>query len=149
MNIKNQKGVTLTELVVYITVMLAVLGVMTSISSFFYNNLGIVKESAKYSAQFDSFNSYITVDIKNNKDVVVKNKTLIFEDGTTYVYNEADEGIYRGNQKIATNVKTFNVSKKTITINNVDKNILTVQIIIGNSSKTLFNRTIDYTLKYW
>ena len=33
--------------------------------------------------------------------------------------------------------------------NNVDKNILTVQIIIGNSSKTLFNRTIDYTLKYW
>lgn len=149
MNIKNQKGVTLTELVVYITVMLAVLGVMTSISSFFYNNLGIVKESAKYSAQFDSFNSYITVDIKNNKDVVVKNKTLIFEDGTTYVYNEADEGIYRGNQKIATNVKTFNVSKKRITINNVDKNILTVQIIIGNSSKTLFNRTIDYTLKYW
>lgn len=149
MNIKNQKGVTLTELVVYITVMLAVLGVMTSISSFFYNNLGIVKESAKYSAQFDSFNSYITVDIKNNKDVVVKNKTLIFKDGTTYVYNEADEGIYRGNQKIATNVKTFNVSKKTITINNVDKNILTVQIIIGNSSKTLFNRTIDYTLKYW
>ena len=149
MNIKNQKGVTLTELVVYITVMLAVLGVMTSISSFFYNNLGIVKESAKYSAQFDSFNSYITVDIKNNKDVVVKNKTLIFEDGTTYVYNEADEGIYRGNQKIATNVKTFNVSKKTITINNVDKNILTVQIIIGNSSKTLSNRTIDYTLKYW
>ena len=149
MNIKNQKGVTLTELVVYITVMLAVLGVMTSISSFFYNNLGIVKESAKYSAQFDSFNSYITVDIKNNKDVVVKNETLIFEDGTTYVYNEADEGIYRGNQKIATNVKTFNVSKKTITINNVDKNILTVQIIIGNSSKTLFNRTIDYTLKYW
>ena len=149
MNIKNQKGVTLTELVVYITVMLAVLGVMTSISSFFYNNLGIVKESAKYSAQFDSFNSYITVDIKNNKDVVVKNKTLIFEDGTTYVYNEADEGIYRGNQKIATNVKTFNVSKKTITINNVDKNILTVQIIIGNSSKTLFNRTINYTLKYW
>lgn len=149
MNIKNQKGVTLTELVVYITVMLAVLGVMDSISSFFYNNLGIVKESAKHSAQFDSFNSYITVDIKNNKDVVVKNKTLIFEDGTTYVYNEADEGIYRGNQKIATNVKTFNVSKKTITINNVDKNILTVQIIIGNSSKTLFNRTIDYTLKYW
>lgn len=149
MNIKNQKGVTLTELVVYITVMLAVLGVMASVSSFFYNNLGIVKESAKYSAQFDSFNSYITVDIKNNKDVVVKNKTLIFEDGTTYVYNEADEGIYRGNQKIATNVKTFNVSKKTITINNVDKNILTVQIIIGNSSKTLFNRTIDYTLKYW
>lgn len=149
MNIKNQKGVTLTELVVYITVMLAVLGVMASVSSFFYNNLGIVKESAKYSAQFDSFNSYITVDIKNNKDVVVKNKTLIFEDGTTYVYNEADEGIYRGNQKIATNVKTFNVSKKTITINNVDKNILIVQIIIGNSSKTLFNRTIDYTLKYW
>ena len=50
---------------------------------------------------------------------------------------------------LLTNVKTFNVSKKTITINNVDKNILTVQIIIGNSSKTLFNRTIDYTLKYW
>ena len=146
---KSERGVTLTELAVYITVMLMILAIMTTVSTFFYNNLGILKGSAQYAAQFDSFNSYLTVDVKSNSDVIVKNNTIIFENGTTYVYNEADEGVCRENQKIATNVKSFNISKRTITVNNVEKNILRVNIIIGNSSKTLFNKTIDYTLKYW
>ena len=146
---KEESGVTLTELSVYIVVMILVLGIMTTISSFFYDNIDVVKESAQYAAQFDSFNSYFTVDVKENSDVNVSDKTIIFENGITYVYNESDEGIYRGNQKVATNVKAFNVSKRTITVNNVDKNIVSVNVIIGNSTQTLFNKTIDYTLKYW
>ena len=43
----------------------------------------------------------------------------------------------------------YNIFKKTITINNVDKDILTIHIIIGNSTKTLMDKQIDYTLKYW
>ena len=147
---RKENGVTLTELAVYIAVMLIILGIMTTVSTFFYGNLGVLRDSAQYAAQFDSFNGYFTVDVKQNSDVILKNNnTIIFEDGTTYVYNETDEGIYRGNQKVATNVKLFNVSKRTITVNNVEKNILRINIIIGNGAKTLFNKTIDYTLKYW
>ena len=36
-----------------------------------------------------------------------------------------------------------------IVIDNVDKEILTINIIIGDSNKNLINKQIDYTLKYW
>ncbi len=147
MNVKNQKGITLTALIIYITAMLMVVGILASISSFFHGNLGILKKSANYAAQFDIFNSYMIGDVKNNKDVKVDGYTVIFEDGTTYVYE--GNSLYRGQEEVATNVTDFEVSKKTITINNVDKNILRIKLTLGNSSKTLFNKNIDYTLKYW
>ena len=148
-NLKSEKGITLTTLVVYIIVMLIVVGIMSTISTFFYKNLGIVRDSAKYASEFDKFNSYIVKDVKNNTDFKIDDNIITFEDGTTYVYNAEDEGLYRGKMKIATNVKSFSASKKTIFINSVNKQILTVNIIIGNSSKNLINKQIDYTLKYW
>lgn len=150
-NLKSEKGVTLISLTVYIIAMLVVLGIMQTISSFFYGNLNSIQDSAKYASEFDRFNGYIVTDVKSNTRVNANStsKTIIFEDGTTYVYNQEDESIYRGQTKIATHVKGFEVSKKTITINNVDKDILTVKIIIGNSTKNLLNKQIDYTLKYW
>lgn len=150
-SLKSEKGITLTSLVIYIIVISIVVGVMATISTFFYSNLDVVRDSAKYASEFDKFNSYIVKDVKNNKKVNVDNSagTIIFEDGTTYMYNENDKGIYRGKTKIATHVEGFSCSKKTITVNNVDKEILTVKIIIGNSNKTLLNKQIDYTLKYW
>lgn len=150
-NLKSENGITLTALVIYILVLSIVMGIMASISNFFYGNLGLVKDSAKYAGEFDKINSNLIVDVKANNHVVVNNdeKTIIFEDGTTYKYTAEDEGLYRGNNRIATNVKVFNISKKTIVVNSVEKDILTVNIIIGNSSKNLINKKIDYTLKYW
>ena len=150
-NLKSEKGITLMTLTVYIIVMLIIVGIVATISTFFYDNLDVVKDSAKYSSEFDKFNSSLISDVKSNKHVNVdpNNKIIIFEDGTTYKYNNSDEGIYRGQSKIASHVKYFTVSKKTIVIDNVDKEILTIKIIIGDSDKTLINKSIDYTLKYW
>lgn len=148
---KSEKGITLMALTTYIIVMLIVVGIVATVSTFFYGNLNIVKDSAKYSCEFDKFNSSIISDVKSNKHVNVDNdnKTIIFEDGTTYKYNDADDGIYRGKNKIASHVKYFTISKKMIVIDNVDKEILTINIIIGDSNKNLINKQIDYTLKYW
>ena len=150
-NLKSEKGITLIELIVYVLVMTIVVGIMAGVSNFFYDNLWVVKDGAKYAGEFDKLNSNLIVDVKANKHVVANNidKTIIFEDGATYKYNEQDEGIYRGKNKIAANVKAFSVSNKTIIINNVEKDILTIKVIIGNSSKNLINKQIDYTLKYW
>ena len=149
-NLKSEKGITLIELIVYVLVMTIVVGIMAGVSNFFYDNLWVVKDGAKYAGEFDKLNSNLIVDVKANKHVVANNidKTIIFEDGTTYKYNEQDEGIYRGKNKIAANVKAFSVSNKTIIINKVEKDILTIKVIIGNSSKNLINKQIDYTLKY-
>lgn len=146
-----EKGITLISLTVYIIVMLIVIGIVSTISTFFYGNLNIVRDSAKYSCEFDKLNSSLIADVKSNKQVKADNdnKTIIFEDGTTYKYNDADDGIYRGQNKIASHVKYFTVSSKTIVVNNVDKQILTINIVIGTSEKSLINKQIEYTLRYW
>lgn len=154
--IKSEKGVTLMELTVYIIVLLIVMGILTTISQYFYGNLSVVRYSAKYAAEFDKFNSYFVSDAKKNTSVKVytdtntdTNNLITFEDGTTYKYNEDDKSIYRGQVRIATNVKSFNASKRTITVSGVKKEIVTITILIGNSERSIIGKNIDYTLKYW
>lgn len=153
--IKSNKGITLIELSAYIIVLLLIVGVLASIRNFFFNNLDIVKKASRYAAAFDKFNSYFVQDVKNNKYVNVEkdnnseNVIITFENGDTYIYNKADEGIYKGKVKIATNVTLFNANKKTIMVSGVAKDIISVTIAIGTSSNEMFYKTIDYTLKYW
>lgn len=150
---KSQNGVTLVQLTIYLIAMLVVIGMMTTLSNFFYGNINIIREASRYAAEFDKFNTHFVKDVESNNEVNITTTdgqvTIIFEDGTTYTYNSYDEGLYRGSVKISTNVKAFTATKKIITINNVDKDIVTVKIIIGNSTQTLFSKQIDYTLKYW
>lgn len=150
---KSQNGVTLVQLTIYLIAMLVVIGMMTTLSNFFYGNINIIREASRYAAEFDKFNTHFVKDVESNNEVNITTTdgqvTIIFEDGTTYIYNSYDEGLYRESVKISTNVKAFTASKKIITINNVEKDIVTVKIIIGNSTQTLFSKQIDYTLKYW
>lgn len=150
-SLKSEKGITLLSLIVYLMVLMIVVGLLSTMSKFFYGNMNIVQDTARYSSEFDKFNSSIISDVKSHKHVKVDNNkgTIIFEDGTTYKYNKEDNGIYRGQNKVASHVTGFTVNSRTIVINNVEKEILTINIIIGTSEKNLVNKQIDYTLKYW
>ena len=149
--LKSENGVTLIDVTIYIIVMLIIIGIVAFVSQFFYDNIGTVKDSAKYAGEFDKINSNLIVDVKANKHVTTNSGSndIVFEDGTVYTYNSEDNGVYGGKNKIAINVKFFSASSKTINVNGVQKEILTVKVIIGNSSKNLINKQIDYTLKYW
>lgn len=153
--LRSNKGITLIELSAYIIVLLLVIGVLASIRNFFYNNLDIVKKASRYAASFDKFNSNFVKDVKNNKDANVEtdetsgNIIITFENGDTYVYNTTDEGIYKDKVKIATNVTAFDAKKKTIMVNGVEKEIISISIAIGTSTDSMFYKSIDYTLKYW
>ena len=76
-------------------------------------------------------------------------KTIKFEDGTEYKYNETEKCIYRGEFKVASNVQYFSVTNSTKTVDNFQKNILSVKIIVGDSTQNLINQKIDYVLRYW
>ena len=58
-NIKNERGITLSALVIYIFVFMLLLGVMTTISTFFYNGIGEVVESPKYISEFNKFSMFM------------------------------------------------------------------------------------------
>lgn len=149
--LKSEKGVTLLTLTIYMIVFTAVLGMMTVLSNLFYNNVYTLQDTVENAGDFDTLNSSLIIDAKENTSVRVdeSTKTIVFGDDTTYTYNEEEETIYRGEFKVASHVKYFNVTSSTKTVDNVKKEILTIKIIIGDSTQNLINQTIDYTLKYW
>ena len=110
-----------------------------------------MQDTVENAGDFDTLNSCLIIDAKANPSVRVdeSTKTIVFGDDTTYTYNEEEETIYRGEFKVASHVKYFNVTSSTKTVDNVEKKILTIKIIIGDSTQNLINQTIDYTLKYW
>ena len=145
----SEKAVTLTILTIYIIVLSIVNGIFSIVGLYFYNNLTTIKEESTYLSEFDKFNSNMVSDVKSNKHVKVDkdNKVIIFEDGTTYKYNFKDNSIYRGNIKIAEKVTNFDVTLKNIVVNFVQKEILKINISIGE--KNTITKTMEYTLKYW
>lgn len=150
---KSNKGITLLTLTIYVITLLIVLGLLSTIRTFFYKNIDIIERSSKYASSFDKFNSNFVSDVKNNQHAKIENTdsttTITFENGTTYIYNAKDKGIYKGKIKIASEVTAFTANKKNVVIKNIQKEIISINIVIGNSSDNFFNKNIDYTLKYW
>ena len=162
-NLKSNKGITLLGLTIYMIAVLITIGIMAIIRDYFFANLNVVKETAKYAAEFDNFNTFFVKDVKDYTDLNIN------DDGKTYIFNGMPDGssityryityppnnigdIYRDSVKIATNVTTFQCEKKTIYVNNTEKYLIRVTIEIGvpsNHSKKIFSKTMQYTMNYW
>lgn len=145
---KSQNGVTLVALVIYIIVLTIVVSILAVVSSFFFTNVNFVKDQANYAPEFNKFNMFFIQDVKNNKSVTVSGNTVQFGDGTKYDFSLDQKAIYRNGTAIAKNVQVVVFKTSTETIRNTTKNIINVNIAIGNTG-SLFNKSIDYVLKYW
>ncbi len=144
---RTEKGVTLTSLIIYIVLLLAVIGILSIISQHFYSNTSYITEMGKYVSEFDKFNMYFIEDVKNNSELYsVSEKEIIFADGTIYTYSE--QSIYRNKVEICSNIYncTF-TQKEQVDENNFTKKIVGVKLSIRGSK--LFESENDYVLKYW
>lgn len=146
---KEERGVTLISLIIYIIVLMLVVSMLSIVSDMFFSNTKYITDSGKYISEFNKFNMYFIEDVKNNKDMYkVNNHEIIFEDGTIYTYKESpDNGIYRNKVKICSNISfcQFTTTKKEE--ENITKKLIQVKMLI-NSSK-LFEVGNEYVLKYW
>ena len=158
--LNSNRGVTLLDLTIYMIAIALVIGIMTSIRAFFFQNLGVVKETAKYAATFDSFNANFVKDVKDSEDVVIQqennNYLISFSNGVVYQYITPKEGgtdqpgmIYRNSVQIATNIQFFGCEKSTVYIQGIQKNLLKLNIAIGDTEKNVFMKKMQYTLRYW
>ncbi len=112
---KNEKGITLISLVVYIILMTFVVAGVTAITTNLYSNVSEIDKDAKGTVAWSKVNMIILNDIKNEGVTVgecsksklvlknVPNKDGITKDVTYLLYNE---GLYRDNVKICGNVKS-------------------------------------------
>lgn len=142
---KNQRGVTLIALTVYIIVLILIISILSLISEMFFTNIKYIENRGKYVSEFNKFNMYFIDDVKNNTDIEnCSDEKVIFKNGTSYTFQ--DNGIYRDKVKICNNVSgKFNFSE--IESGGITKKIITVEMIIKGSQNLQI--TNEYVLKYW
>ena len=165
---KNQKGVTLLALVIYIIVATIVISTIAFMSSKFYSNVDIIKNQDKYAVEFNKFNMFFINDVKSYNDAEVEPTKITFGNGSV-VYELIGTDIYRNEIKIASQIQSANFEKSEYKAVNSDepevgitKKIINVHLTIGKQIAkgtsqekvdealyTKFNKTIEYVLKYW
>lgn len=141
---KSQKGVTLTSLLIYVVAMVIIIGIVGTITSFFYSNTADMNESATNLGEFNNFNyAFLTETKKEGNSVHAINEAgnrIIFSSGTVFTFQ--DGGIYQDKIKICTGVTNCQFSTRM----QEEKQIVTALIEIG--TKVPFVKTVEYVMNY-
>ena len=113
---KKENGLTIISVLIYIIALLIILGVVATLTSYFYKNINIEGESQLTNAQFTKFSGYITEEINQDGVRVVEvaeneNVTYItFTNKQTYTYSKVNKAIYVNEIKICQNIDKCNFS---------------------------------------
>ena len=144
---KSQKGITLTSLVIYVVALTIIMGVLTTITTTFFSNMGNVVDSPKEINEYNKFIMFFVTDIKNYNTATVTDSSVDFGNGEV-VYVFRNNAIYRNDVQINKNVSNCKFTLSQYNVSDVVKNIINVDMKIGNNSEAL-EKNIDYTLRYW
>lgn len=153
---KSQKGATLVSLTVYVIVMAIVIGILATITTFFYENVNDVNAEINPLTEYTTFNSYFSDEINHPNIKIVKCMTntnsngnttsdingnsqnyIVFSNGVQYTYVPENKGIYRNEVKISRNIDSCTFEEK---IEN-GRSIIMVHFESGTIKKD-----IEYTL---
>ena len=143
---KCEKGITLTALAIYVIVFLFIIGIVSTITSYFYNNFINFDETTKSYAEINKFNMFFLQDIKK-KEVAINN--IIETDGKkngielydsnkyeTITYNFKNNSIYRNGILICKNIEDMQFS--------IEENIISV--FIQTQGTAGYTKTINYSM---
>ncbi len=98
---KNEKGITLTSLVIYIVMLFIVLIMLGVIRNNFQNSIKDISEGSSIESEFNKFNIYFAKDVKieGNKVKINENNEIEFLSGNTYGFNNESKSIYLINEQ--------------------------------------------------
>lgn len=113
---KNNKGITLTSLIIYVIGMTIMVATIATLTSFFYKNIDI-RDINSDTTQYTKFSSIFSEEINTRNNVIIDCKSLteevsyiIFSSGNQYTFNKNSKSIYKNNVKICDNVETCDFS---------------------------------------
>lgn len=128
---KNNKGVTLTSLIIFVIGFIMIIAIISNITSFFYSNIDISKINDDSLVQYTRFSSIFSKEINIENNYIIDCKTftenekkvsyIIFSTGNQYTFK--NNSIYKNKIKICTNVDdcdfsyTFADSKYNVKVN--------------------------------
>ena len=134
---KNQKGITLMSLVIYIIVFIIVVGIMGTIINRFYNNNYTLEEHTQELMEFNNFNTYFLKEIKkiDNKIDKVEDTYILFSSGNSFSYN--NEKIYYNNIPISEGVKEMNINYLIENDIEIREDVICVELVFENFRKSM------------
>lgn len=135
---KNQKGITLVSLALYIVVMIIVLGIMSSIITTFYANTEGMNAKVQELVEFNKFNMNFLKEVKlynNSVDSIDENTYIVFTSGNSFSFS--NNNIYYNNLKIASDVKSVEFKKGKKEDDSTDDTIINVTVEFESFSKTI------------
>ena len=136
---KNQKGITLVSLLVYIIVMIIIIGGLSTISYNFYRNTQALEVDTEDIVEFSNFIEYFIKEIKkaNNKiDNISEDGTyIVFTDGNSFMLN--NKSIYYNQIEISKNVNSLKFEYDKDEENNEITDIIKVSVEYSNYSKQM------------
>lgn len=140
---KQEKGVTLISVTIYVLVVLVVVSIISVITSFYYSNIVYVGDSGKNTADYTKFNTYFLQETqkKGNRvqEIAEDGSYIIFSSGNKYTYQ--DNCIYQNHIRICENVTNAAFKFERY----YDKNIVSVFLVIGDNAE--YSKTTEYVLK--
>lgn len=147
---KNQKGITLTSLVIYIIGMVVVIGIVANLTTFFYKNINKIDDS-NISTDYTKFTSIFLTELNQQGNTIIEVKTyekdskkisyIIFSSGNQYTYKEENKSIYKNNIKICSQIDNCEFSY----IYQDSKYKISIELIAGNINLTGDNKIV-YTM---
>ena len=138
----SNKGVTLTSVIIYIIGMSIVVGVISTLTSYFYKNIDIEDINAA-TGQYTKFTQSFAEETNKENNSVIDCKTnyIVFSSGNQYTYMTENKSIYKNNIKICENVDICSFSYSIIN----GKYSVTVEFKAGNIDFT-GNDAIKYII---
>ena len=148
---KNNRGITLTSLIIYVIGMLIVVATISTLTTFFYKNIDVAAINDDTATQYTKFSSIFLEEINRENNRVLDCKTeinndkktsyIIFSSGNQYTFLSENKSIYKNNVKICDNIEEceflykyqnseyiVNVALKTGKVDKTGNNILTYNI---------------------
>ena len=113
---KNNNGITLTSLIIYVIGMTIMVATIATITSFFYKNIDVGDINSD-TTQYTKFSSIFSEEINKENNTIIDCKSLtdgvsyiIFSSGNQYTFNANSKSIYINNVKIDDNVEICDFS---------------------------------------
>lgn len=137
---KTCKGITMISILIYIIAMLIVMGIIATVTSFFYTNIINVEDSSNNLSEITKFNMFFLQEVKDTNNDIIKytSTSIAFLTGNTFTFQ--DNSIYLNSNKICENVKQFSLNVEEIN----NKKAITVLITIGENLE--YTKTTKYVM---
>ena len=115
----DNKGITMTSLIIYVLGMVIAVSIIATLTSFFYKNVNVGNIS-KDTTQYTQFSNIFSKEIERKNNKVIDCKTteedgnkisyIIFSSGNQYTYKSQNKSVYKNKVRICQNVENCEFS---------------------------------------